>query len=130
MNVHFAPYQEKSKLVYSLNMADVHFVVNAKGIKGVSVPSKLYGVMAAGKPVLGILEEGTEARYIIEEAKCGLSVSPGDYEAIETLIAYFIDTRGSEEQRYMGQAGRAFLTQYLTKEISIEKYRKEIMEVE
>ena len=129
-NVHFAPYQEKSKLAYSLNMADVHFVVNAKGIKGVSVPSKLYGVMAAGKPVLGILEEGTEARYIIEEAKCGLSVTPGDYEAIEKLIAHFIDTRGSEEQKQMGQSGREFLAQYLTKEISIEKYRQEIMEVE
>lgn len=129
-NVHFAPYQEKSKLVYSLNMGDVHFVVNAKGIKGVSVPSKLYGVMAAGKPVLGILEEGTEARYIIEEAKCGLSVTPGDYEAIEKLIAHFIATRGSQEQKQMGQAGRGFLAQYLTKEISIEKYRQEIMEVE
>ena len=82
-NVCFIPYQDKEKLVYSLNAGDVHFVMNAKGIKGVSVPSKLYGVMAAGKPVLGILEEGSEARLIIEEAECVLSVDPGDYEAIE-----------------------------------------------
>ena len=45
-NVVFIPYQPKSELIYSLNAGDVHFVVNAKGIKGVSVPSKLYGVMA------------------------------------------------------------------------------------
>ncbi len=128
-NVYFAPYQDKSNLVYSLNVADVHMVVNAKGIKGVSVPSKLYGVMAAGKPVLGVLEEGTEARYILEEAKCGLSVTPGDYEAIEKLLAHFINTRGLDEQRRMGQAGREYLTQHLTKQISIEKYRQEIMEV-
>ena len=51
-NMVFIPYQDKNKLIYSLNAGDVHFVVNAKGIKGVSVPSKLYGVMAAGKPVL------------------------------------------------------------------------------
>lgn len=127
-NVYFAPYQEKDKLVYSLNAGDVHFVVNAKGIKGVSVPSKLYGVMAAGKPVLGILEEGSEARLIIEEAKCGISVLPGDYEAIEHLIRYFISKKNSKEQKEMGIAGREYLAKYLTKEVSIEKYRKEIME--
>lgn len=127
-NVYFAPYQEKDRLVYSLNAGDVHFVVNAKGIKGVSVPSKLYGVMAAGKPVLGILEEGSEARLIIEEAKCGISVSPGDYEAIEKLIHYFICTKNSEEQVKMGRLGREYLAKKLTKKVSIEKYRKEIAE--
>ncbi|MBQ6886170.1 MAG: glycosyltransferase family 4 protein [Lachnospiraceae bacterium] len=127
-NVYFAPYQDKDKLVYSLNVGDVHFVVNAKGIKGVSVPSKLYGVMAAGKPVLGILEKGSEARLIIEESNCGISVSPGDYEAIEKLIEYFIRTRESREQKNMGMAGREYLTKYLTKEVSIEKYRQEISE--
>ena len=57
-NVQFIPYQDKEELIYSLNAGDVHWVVNAKGIKGVSVPSKLYGVMAAGKTVFGVLEEG------------------------------------------------------------------------
>ena len=84
--------------------------------------------MAAGKPVLGILEEGSEARLIIEEAKCGISVLPGDYEAIEHLIRYFISKKNSKEQKEMGIAGREYLAKYLTKEVSIEKYRKEIME--
>lgn len=125
-NVCFIPYQDKEKLVYSLNAGDVHFVVNAKGIKGVSVPSKLYGVMSAGKPVLGILEEGSEARLIIEEAGCGISANPGDYEAIEKLIDRFIRLRDTEELKKMGEAGRDYLTKYLTKDVSIEKYREEI----
>lgn len=126
-NVKFIPYQEKDKLVYSLNSGDVHFVVNAKGIKGVSVPSKLYGVMSAGKPVLGILEEKSEARLIIEESKCGISVSPGEYDEIKKLIDYFINLNGTAEFKQMGEAGRNYLTQHLTKEVSIEKYRAEIM---
>ena len=128
-NVCFIPYQDKEKLVYSLNAGDVHFVMNAKGIKGVSVPSKLYGVMAAGKPVLGILEEGSEARLIIEEAECGLSVDPGDYEAIEGLISQYIRMKAenSEQLQQMGMAGRHFLEDNLTKEVSIEKYRDEIL---
>lgn len=126
-NVVFIPYQDKSQLVYSLNAGDVHFVVNAKGIKGVSVPSKLYGVMAAGKPVLGILEKGSEARLIIEEAGCGLSVDPGDYRAIEKLIDRYILLNGTDELQEMGNRGREYLTDNLTKAVSIEKYRREIL---
>lgn len=126
-NVVFIPYQPKSELIYSLNAGDVHFVVNAKGIKGVSVPSKLYGVMAVGKPVLGIMEEGAEARLIVEEAKCGMSVKPGDYSAIEDLIRKYIGLRNSRELKNMGEMGRKFLTEHLTKEVSIDKYRDEIL---
>ena len=125
-NVVFVPYQDKEHLVYSLNVADVHLVVNAKGIKGVSVPSKLYGVMAAGKPVLGILEEGTEARCIVEESDCGLVANPGDYNAIESLIKRFITYKNQDILYNMGKNGREFLDEKLTKKKSIEKYKKEI----
>lgn len=126
-NMVFIPYQDKSSLVYSLNAGDVHFVVNARGIKGVSVPSKLYGVMAAGKPVLGVLEEESEARLIVDEAKCGLSVSPGDYQAIYQLIKTFIGMKGSAELEKMGSMGRDYLLNYLTKDVSIRKYCDEIL---
>ena len=126
-NVVFIPYQEKKDLIYSLNAGDVHFVMNAKGIKGVSVPSKLYGVMAAGKPVLGILEEGAEARLIVEEAECGRVVSPEDYEAIRNLILEFIQKRNSEELACMGEKGRNYLVRHLTKDVSIKKYCDEIL---
>lgn len=126
-NIIFIPYQDKASLVYSLNAGDVHFVVNARGIKGVSVPSKLYGVMAAGKPVLGILEESSEARLIIEEARCGLSVSPGDYQAVYGLIKTFIEMRGSSELEQMGRLGREYLLNHLTKDVSIRKYCDEIL---
>lgn len=126
-NVVFIPYQSKSDLIYSLNAGDVHFVVNAKGIKGVSVPSKLYGVMAVGKPVLGILDEGAEARLIVEEAECGISVEPGDYNAIEELISRYIQIQNSQELKEMGTRGREYLTRNLTRDVSIEKYRDEIL---
>lgn len=138
-NIVFIPYQNKEDLVYSLNAGDVHFVVNAKGIKGVSVPSKLYGVMAAGKPVLGILEEGSEARLIVEEAQCGVVADPGDYDAIRKVIRYFIDNRGQKaaDQKTsandniyeMGMLGRRFLDKHLTRDVSIQKYADEILKI-
>ena len=89
-NIAFIPYQPKEALVYSLNAADVQIVVNARGIKGVSVPSKLYGVMAAGKPVLGVLEHGSEGARIMEEAGCGLLSEPGDYETFRKNLEFFL----------------------------------------
>jgi glycosyltransferase involved in cell wall biosynthesis len=130
-NVKLIPYQDKADLIYSLNAGDVHWVVNAKGIKGVSVPSKLYGVMAAGKPVLGVLEKGSEARLIIEETKCGYVVEPGDYDGIENIIIKCIekfnamDKKDELEQR--GTAGRAYLVNNLIKDVSVKKYVQEIL---
>lgn len=125
-NVVFIPYQDKKDLIYSLNAGDVHFVVNAKGIKGVSVPSKLYGVMAAGKPVLGILEEGSEARLIVEEVGCGITVAPEHYADIENLIDTYIKM-DKQELENIGRKGREYLTAHLTKDVSIRKYRNEIL---
>ena len=119
-NVKFIPYQEKADLIYSLNAGDIHWVVNAKGIKGVSVPSKLYGVMATGKTVLGVLEKGSEARLLVEETGCGVCCEPEDYEGIEKLIREIIENRGGIKAK--GAAGREFLENYLKKDISIRKY--------
>lgn len=124
-NVVFIPYQAKEELVYSLNAADVHWIVNAQGVKGVSCPSKLYGILAVGKPSLGVLEEGTEARNIIETMKTGYVVSPMDYEGVYNLIDKFIDT-DEVSLVEMGARGREYMLGHLTKEISIQKYKDEI----
>lgn len=128
-NVVFIPYQDKKDLIYSLNSGDVHWVVNAKGIKGVSVPSKLYGVMAVGKPVLGVLEKNSEARMIIEDTGCGLCVEPGDYTEVENSIRYFINNAGSENTIKMGTDGRAYLEKNLTRDVSVKKYAEEILKL-
>ncbi len=120
-NVYFLPYQPKDKLNISLNMADIHFVVNSKGIKGVSVPSKLYGVMAAGKAVLGVLEEGTEARIIIEKSNCGICTEPGNYkEIIEIIKKVYNNDKILKEY---GINSRKYLEQYLSKKVSLDKYK-------
>lgn len=126
-NVTFIPYQDKADLIYSLNAADIHWVVNAKGIKGVSVPSKLYGVMAAGKPVLGVLDEGSEARLIVEDCNCGVCIEPGNYKEISNNIEYILNNK--EEIRTLGLNGRQYLETNLTKEVSINKYKENILAI-
>lgn len=125
-NVFFIPYQKKEDLIYSLNAGDIHWVVNAKGIKGVSCPSKYYGCAAIQAPVLGVLEKGSEIRCIIEETRSGLCSEPGNYKAAEKNLRWFIEHEGDAEITAMGKRGREYLEQHLTKDISIRKYAQAI----
>ncbi|AZB44997.1 glycosyltransferase WbuB [Bacillus sp. FJAT-42376] len=127
-NVYFLPYQPKEFIKYSLNAADVHLVVNQKGIKGVSVPSKIYGVMGAGKPILGVLEQGSEAQMLISKSNCGLVVEPKEYiKIIETIQNLY--NMDSEKLKKLGRNGRDYLDQHLKREISINKYREVLRKV-
>ncbi|MFD1031304.1 glycosyltransferase family 4 protein [Metaplanococcus flavidus] len=122
-NVLFLPYQPKEFIRYSLNAADIHLVVNQKGIKGVSVPSKIYGVMAAGKSVLGVIERGSEIDRLISESGNGIVVEPQDYNEIISAIKQFYNM-DRDTLKEMGMNGRQYLEKHLTKATSINKYRE------
>lgn len=126
-NVVFIPYQDKADLIYSLNAGDVHWCVNAKGIKGVSCPSKAYGIMAAGKPILGVLESGSEVRCLIEDTQGGLCCEPGDYDRVEENIRWFIEYADSDDISEMGKRSHKYLIDNLTREKSVKKYVESIL---
>lgn len=119
-NVFFLPYQPKEDLVYSLNAADIHIVTNAKGIKGISVPSKTYGIMATNVPIWGILEEGSEAWRMVKKSNCGILCHAGNYDEIRSSLDLIIRERSSFVKAH--ETGRAFLLNGYTKKDSIEKY--------
>lgn len=120
-NVVFIPYQAKENLIYSLNAGDVHWCVNSKGIKGISCSSKFYGIAAINKPILGVLETGSEIRRLIEEIGCGLCCEPGDYAGIEEMIKQVVKNKPREVK------SREYVEKYLTKQVSINKYKEEIL---
>ena len=120
MNVKFIPYQDKKDLIYSLNSADVHIVTNAKGIKGVSVPSKIYGVMATGRFILGVLEEGSEASIIIKDSNAGICCEPGNYRNIFEQIKFLSSRTGIIDEN--NDRGYKYIVENFSKKRSISKY--------
>lgn len=120
-NIVFIPYQDKKDLIVSLNAADVHLVTNSLGIKGISVPSKIYGCLATNVPVFGILEEGSEAWNIIKSSNCGILAHTGNYEEIKAYLDLII----KEKEKFIKKhsTGRAYLEEHYTKNKSIEKYK-------
>lgn len=126
-NVIFVPFQKKENLNYSLNSADIHIVTNALGVKGISVPSKIYGILAVNKPIWGILENGSEAWNIIEDSNCGILAEAANYEQIEGTLNQIIREKENFVQKH--STGRAYLEAHLTKKMSIDSYRKTLLEM-
>ncbi|MBX9745628.1 MAG: glycosyltransferase family 4 protein [Hyphomonadaceae bacterium] len=82
-NVYFRPYQPRDRLSYSLSAADAHLISLAPSCEGYIAPSKLYGALAAGRPILFLgHREGAIARRIAAEGFGALL----DVEAPETWV--------------------------------------------
>jgi glycosyltransferase involved in cell wall biosynthesis len=85
-NVVFQPYQPRDLLAASLSSADVHLVTLQAGLEGLIVPSKFYGVAAAGRPTIFIGDpDGEIARHLSREA-CGTAVRTGDTRGLASAI--------------------------------------------
>jgi putative colanic acid biosynthesis glycosyltransferase WcaI len=81
-NVEFLPTQPYETLSDSLGAADVHVVGLRRGLAGYIVPSKVYGIMAAGRPYVAAVEPGAEPALIADEHGCGIRVEPDDPDAL------------------------------------------------
>jgi len=89
-NVRLFPYQAKEQLKESFASADVFIVSLRRGLAGYIVPSKLYGILAAGRPYVAAVEEASEVAAITKKYQCGLLAEPesaGDL-AEKILILY------------------------------------------
>ena len=106
-NVRFAPYQPLARLSEVLATGDVHLVPLKAGLARSSVPSKSYSILAAGRPLLASVDEGTEVARMVAAAGCGVAVPPDDPGAfVAALKGLLADGAG---RRAMGAAGRRWV---------------------
>ncbi len=77
-NLRFLPYQPRERLADSLAAADVHLVTLLPSVESYMVPSKLYGAMAVGRPVIFVGQSTGEVARAIARAGCGCNVPAGD----------------------------------------------------
>ncbi len=85
--VRFLPYQPREELSQSLSAADLHVVSMHENISGCLCPSKLYGILAAGRPVLAIADQSTDLCQTVNENDLGWCCQPGDARAIAQTVA-------------------------------------------
>lgn len=106
-NLRFVDMQPAERLPEVLAAADVHVVPLRAGLAWSSVPSKLYSILAAGRPIVASVDGGTEVARIVERAGAGEAVPPDDPAAFTAAIGRILDNPHAAAQ--MGSSGRQFV---------------------
>ncbi|MSO96532.1 MAG: glycosyltransferase WbuB [Thermoleophilia bacterium] len=121
-NIRFLPYQPREVLSESLSTADVHFVGLARGLAGYVVPSRINGVLSAGRPVIVAADAESETAQLVGAAGCGIVVPPGDAAAVAHAIrcAY----KGDLDLGALGSAGRIWIEANRGRDAAIDRYRR------
>jgi colanic acid biosynthesis glycosyl transferase WcaI len=119
-NVHFSGYQPRERVAEVLASADVHVVPLRTGLGAVSVPSKTYSILAAGRPVVAAIDGGTEVTRILAASGAGISVPPDDPEALTRAIETMLKSTSSAEQA--GAAGRKWVEDHVSPAIVARSY--------
>ena len=109
-NVRFGDYVPDERLVELLATGDIHVVPLRRGLAKVSVPSKTYSILAAGRPVVAAIDPGTEVPRMLAESGGGVSVAPDDADAFTAAIAGARGRPGRRRARWAsGPAGGSSL---------------------
>ena len=121
-NVRFVDMAPKARLPEVAAAADIHVVPLRTGLARSSVPSKLYTILAAGRPVVASVDAGTEVARTVEAAGAGLAVPPDDPEAFTKAVERLIGA--PEEAEAMGAAGRRFVEGWASPAAVAESYER------
>ena len=103
-NLVVVDYQPRERVSEVLASADLHLVPLRTGLGASSVPSKIYSVLAAGRPVIASVDEGSEVARVVVEAEAGLAVPPDDAKALIAAVEELI--ADPDRRARMGEAGR------------------------
>ena len=113
-NFSYRDYFPRERLKYSLSVGDAHLISLREPFVGISVPGKLYGIMASGRPALFVGPERSESAEAILTASCGAIVDPASGDPAGRVVDQLQRWAAApQEARAMGERGReAFLVRY------------------
>lgn len=126
-NIVFQDYQPRERLRESLGAADAHLVSLLPGMEGCVVPSKFYGIAAAGRPTLFIGAADGEIARLIARHDCGLCCAPDDATALAGHIRVL--AADPERCRRLGQNARAATDACYAKPLALAHWREMLLEL-
>ncbi len=124
-NVTFLEFQPYEDLPFLLATSDVLFVPLDKEKTQLSVPSKLYNYISAGRPILGLTDSTSEVAQIINEANCGLIADPED---VNSIVEKILEMKNSAEKcEQFGNNARKYCVDFYSKEKVLKMYEDSIL---
>jgi colanic acid biosynthesis glycosyl transferase WcaI len=111
-NIRFSGYQPADRVAEVLATADIHVVPLRTGLGAVSVPSKTYSILAAGRPVVAAIDAGTEVTRILAESGAGVSVAPDDPIAFTDALRAMVNSGSAATEA--GARGRIWVESHVS----------------
>lgn len=118
--VRFQPYQPREMLAFSLSAADVHLVTLLPALEGLIVPSKFYGIAAAGRPTLFVGDRDGEIAALVERERCGKAIPTGRGGELAAAIRDLRDHPDAAQA--MGARARAAFDARFDRPIALERW--------
>lgn len=119
-NVEFRPYVARDQLSEGLAAGDIGLVTQRNVCWGTVVPSKVYGILAAGRPILFIGPKVATPALVISRHQCGWQIDPGDSPALTRLLQHLLEN--PHEVREAGLRARQALVDFYDLPHSIERF--------
>ena len=107
-------------LKYSLGAADVHWISLKPQLEGLIVPSKFYGVAAAGRAIVAISAKDGEIAQLVEQNSCGITIEPGHAKVLAEALIDFASN--PERVAEMGRRARRMLEINFTRQHAFERW--------
>jgi colanic acid biosynthesis glycosyl transferase WcaI len=126
-NVRFGRFVPADRLGELLATGDLHVVPLRRGLAQVSVPSKTYSILAAGRPVLAAIDAGTTIPRLLAESGAGVSVAPDDPQQFTAAVADLV--ADGRRLAAMGEAGRRWVESAATPAVVAGAYETLIEEL-
>ena len=124
-NVRLLPYQPREALLHSLAAGQAHLVTLAEGLAGLSVPSKTYGILAAGRPLLFVGDPRSDVARLISEHRCGEVIPTGDAARMAGVISAWADDPASAGR--MGREARELFLRRFDRPHAVEAYAASLL---
>ena len=118
----FLPYQRDEDLKYSLSVPDVHWISLRPELEGLIVPSKIYGIAAAGRPIIAVMARSGEIASLVREHECGVVIEPGNSLELAKAISDLSSNVITRE--IMGRRARAMLKANFTREHAFQNWTR------
>jgi glycosyltransferase involved in cell wall biosynthesis len=126
-NVVFLPYQPKERLSESLSAADVALILQRSAASGLVVPSKLYGILASGRPTVAAVPADSEVARVLQFEQAGIVVEPGSAKGIADAVRNLYTN--SPQVTSMGNQARLAAFDRYDRKLITDRYIKLLTEL-
>ena len=119
-NVIMLPFQPYEDIAHVFSLGDAGLIISKPGIGGSSVPSKTWGIMAAGRPILCCFDLDSELSKLVERVDCGITAKAGDIESLMQAVRWLYGNRNEAADK--GKCGWAYVKNNASKDVCTSQY--------